>query len=123
MQKLQHLLALFAISRCKGSETGFLHKIWVRIPEFSQKPGFLDYLGGYQKPGFFTKSGVRIQEFSQKPGFLDSYAWNSETGFLGLIWVRMQEFSQKPGFLDNLNLPIKSLRVQISNSDIDIENR
>ena len=32
------------------------------------------------------------------------------------------KLSQKPGFLDNLNLPIKSLRVQILNSDIDIEN-
>ena len=31
------------ISMCGALETGFLHKISVRMPKLSQKPGFLDY--------------------------------------------------------------------------------
>ncbi len=78
-----------------GSETGFLSKLGRQDVEIIAETGFLGWLAGPQKPGFFTKSGVKMPKLSQKPGFLDNEDSTS-------------------------NFPIKSLRVLISASDIDI---
>jgi hypothetical protein len=81
-----------------GSETGFLSKIGRQDVEIIAETRFLGWLARPQKPGFFTKSGVKMPKLSQKPGFLDNEDSTS-------------------------NFSIKSLRVLISASDIDIENR
>ena len=81
-----------------GSETRFFSKIGRQDVEIIAETGFLRWLAGRQKPGFFTKSGVKMPKLSQKPGFLDNEDSTS-------------------------NFSIKSLRVLISASDIDIENR
>jgi hypothetical protein len=81
-----------------GSKTGFLSKIGRQDVEIIAETGFLRWWAGRQKPGFFTKSGVKMPKLSQKPGFLDNEDSTS-------------------------NFSIKSLRVLISASDIDIENR
>ncbi len=81
-----------------GSETGFLSKIGRQNVEIIAESRFLGWLARPQKPGFFTKSGVKMPKFLQKPGFLDNEDSTS-------------------------NSSIKSLRVLILASDIDIENR
>ena len=81
-----------------GSETGFLSKIGRQDVEIIAETRFLRWLAGPQKPGFFTKPGVKMPKLSQKPGFLDNEDSTS-------------------------NFSIKSLRVLILASDIDIENR
>jgi len=81
-----------------GSETRFFSKIGRQDVEIIAETRFLGWLAGPQKPGFFTKSGVKMPKLSQKPAFLD----NEDT---------------------TSNFSIKSLRVLISASDIDIENR
>ena len=81
-----------------GSETGFFSKIDRQDVEIIAETRFLGWLARPQKPGFFTKSGVKMPKLSQKPGFLDNEDSTS-------------------------NFSIKSLRVLISASDIDIQNR
>ena len=55
----------------KDSETGFLNQISVRMPKFSQKPGFLPSRKD-SETGFLNQISVRMPKFSQKPGFLPS---------------------------------------------------
>ncbi|MBD1825934.1 hypothetical protein NDI47_26585 [Microcoleus vaginatus GB1-A2] len=82
---------------------------------------------GVQKPGFLPKSGVRMPELSQKPGFLDGWAiaWGSETGFLTKIgredariiaetrflgWLGDRAGSQKPGFFTKSGVRCQNYR-------------
>ncbi len=56
------------ISMCGALETGFLHKISVRMPKLSQKPGFLD-LGAIFKQVFGFILHRYLTKLGQFPGF------------------------------------------------------